>query len=93
MQELKELNQKILKKYAFCRIDRRLEKIVNFKIQPPGLFRGRGEHPKMGKLRKRIEAEDVTINCSADSKFPEPPEGHKWKEIKHDNKVSLYTVV
>ena len=28
--------------------------------------------------------EDVIINCSEDSQYPEPPEGHSWKEIRHD---------
>ena len=28
--------------------------------------------------------EDVIINCSEDSQYPEPPEGHTWKEIRHD---------
>lgn len=51
-------------------------------------FTGRGEHPKMGKLKRRVEAEDIIINCSKDSKIPVPPPGHKWKEVRHDNKVT-----
>ena len=27
------------------------QKIGNFKIEPPGLFRGRGDHPKQGKIK------------------------------------------
>lgn len=42
----------------------------------------------MGKLKKRVMPEDVIINCSKDSKKPVPPEGHKWKEVRHDNTVS-----
>ncbi|KAJ8920577.1 hypothetical protein NQ315_004716 [Exocentrus adspersus] len=87
-QKLKEQNETIMKEYGFCTIDGHKEKIGNFKIEPPGLFRGRGEHPKMGKLKKRIEAEDVIINCSKDSKIPEPPKGHKWKEVRHVNTVT-----
>lgn len=41
----------------------------------------------MGMLKKRIEPEDVTINCSVDSKIPVPPEKHQWKEVIHDNTV------
>ena len=69
-------------------IDGHKEKIGNFKIEPPGLFRGRGEHPKMGKLKKRVMPEDVLINCSKDSKRPQPPAGHKWKEVRHDSSVT-----
>jgi len=32
--------------------------------------------------------EDVLINCSKDSKIPKPPDGHKWKEIRHDPTVT-----
>lgn len=68
-------------KYGICTIDGHKEKIGNFRIEPPGLFRGRGDHPKMGMLKKRVMPEDVIINCSKDSKIPEPPKGHKWKEV------------
>lgn len=85
---LKEKNDELVKEYGFCTIDGHKEKIGNFKIEPPSLFRGRGEHPKMGMLKKRVMPEDVLINCSKDSKFPQPPPGHKWKEIRHDNTVT-----
>ena len=62
-------------------IDGHKEKIGNFRIEPPGLFRGRGEHPKMGMLKKRVQPEDVIINCSKGAKVPDPPKGHKWKEV------------
>merc|ERR1719436_461910 len=64
------------------------EKIGNFRIEPPGLFRGRGEHPKQGMLKRRVMPEDVIVNCSKDSEIPEPPEGHKWKEVRHDPNVT-----
>ncbi|XP_035765816.1 DNA topoisomerase 1 [Neolamprologus brichardi] len=61
---LKEANQKIVDEYGYCLLDHHKERIGNFKIEPPGLFRGRGEHPKQGMLKKRIQPEDVIINCS-----------------------------
>ncbi|KAG5877637.1 DNA topoisomerase 1, partial [Gonioctena quinquepunctata] len=48
----------------------------------------RGEHPKMGMMKKRLEAEDIIINCSKDSDIPQPPQGHKWKEVRHVNTVT-----
>lgn len=87
-QKIKEKNEEIQKEYGFCVIDGHKEKIGNFKIEPPGLFRGRGEHPKMGKLKKRVLPEDVLINCSKDSNIPKPPVGHKWKEVRHDSNVT-----
>merc|ERR1711988_1012285 len=81
-------NEELAKHYGFCEIDGHKEKIGNFRIEPPGLFRGRGEHPKQGMLKRRVMPEDVIINCSKDSDFPSPPEGHKWKEVRHDNTVT-----
>ncbi|PNF22470.1 DNA topoisomerase 1 [Cryptotermes secundus] len=86
--KIKEQNEEIVKTYGFCVIDGHKERIGNFKIEPPGLFRGRGEHPKMGMLKRRVQPEDVIINCSKDSKIPKPPEGHKWKEVRHDKNVT-----
>lgn len=63
-QKLKEAADKIQEEYGYCILDGHREKIGNFKTEPPGLFRGRGDHPKMGMLKKRIMPEDVIINCS-----------------------------
>ncbi|NXV68969.1 TOP1 topoisomerase, partial [Molothrus ater] len=87
-QKIKEENERLLKEYGYCVMDNHKERIANFKIEPPGLFRGRGNHPKMGMLKRRIMPEDIIINCSKDSKIPAPPPGHKWKEVRHDNKVT-----
>uniref|UniRef100_A0A7N6F677 DNA topoisomerase I n=1 Tax=Anabas testudineus TaxID=64144 RepID=A0A7N6F677_ANATE len=81
-------NERILQEYGFCIMDNHRERIANFRIEPPGLFRGRGDHPKMGMLKRRIRPQDIIINCSKDSKHPEPPPGTKWKEVRHDNKVT-----
>ncbi|KAM7411761.1 hypothetical protein PAMA_021643 [Pampus argenteus] len=87
-QKIKEENERILQEYGFCIMDNHKERIGNFRIEPPGLFRGRGDHPKMGMLKRRIRPEDIIINCSKDSKHPKPPPGTKWKEVRHDNKVT-----
>ena len=36
-------------------------------------------------MQTRIYPEDVTINIGVKDKVPEPPAGHKWKEIVHHN--------
>eukprot|EP00730_Choanoeca_flexa_P008922 TRINITY_DN12558_c12_g4_i1.p1 TRINITY_DN12558_c12_g4~~TRINITY_DN12558_c12_g4_i1.p1 ORF type:complete len:758 (+),score=239.04 TRINITY_DN12558_c12_g4_i1:194-2275(+) len=84
----KEADNKIKEEYGFALMDGHRLPLGNFKIEPPGLFQGRGEHPKMGMLKRRIQPEDIIINCSADAKVPDPPEGHKWKEVRHDNRVT-----
>uniref|UniRef100_A0A8C2G0U0 DNA topoisomerase I n=1 Tax=Cyprinus carpio TaxID=7962 RepID=A0A8C2G0U0_CYPCA len=87
-QKIKEENERILQEYGYCVMDNHRERIGNFRIEPPGLFRGRGDHPKMGKLKRRIRPEDIIINCSKDSAHPQAPPGSRWKELRHDNKVT-----
>lgn len=70
--------------YMYCMWDGRKQKVGNFRVEPPGLFRGRGEHPKTGKWKKRVMPEQITINIGKEAMVPKPPEGHKWKEVKHD---------
>ena len=61
-QVLKDENQNIADKYGMCIMDGHKQKVGNFRIEPPGLFRGRGDHPKQGKLKRRVQAEDIIIN-------------------------------
>jgi DNA topoisomerase-1 len=90
--EEKELAKKkqddIEEPYKYCIIDGVQQQVGNFKIEPPGIFLGRGTHPKIGKIKKRIVPEDVTINLSTDAKVPKPniPE-HEWYEVIHDKSV------
>jgi DNA topoisomerase I len=48
---LKEEKDKLEEPYKTCLLDGRKETVGNFRIEPPGLFRGRGAHPKTGKLK------------------------------------------
>ena len=70
--------------YLYCTWDGRKQKVGNFRVEPPSLFRGRGEHPKTGRVKKRVKPEQITINIGKEAAVPAPPEGHKWKEVKHD---------
>ncbi|KAL8862762.1 MAG: hypothetical protein Q9178_000704 [Gyalolechia marmorata] len=70
--------------YMYCMWDGRKQKVGNFRVEPPGLFRGRGEHPKTGRVKNRVKPEQITINIGKEAKVPAAPEGHRWKEVKHD---------
>ncbi|XP_010252639.1 PREDICTED: DNA topoisomerase 1 alpha-like [Nelumbo nucifera] len=86
---LKEEKLKQEEKYMWAIVDGVKEKVGNFRVEPPGLFRGRGEHPKMGKLKRRIRPNDITINIGKGAPVPECPiPGERWKEVKHDNTVT-----
>eukprot|EP00889_Picochlorum_renovo_P008520 jgi/Picre1/35550/NNA_003011.t1 len=75
--------------FKYALIDGKKEPVGNFRVEPPGLFRGRGEHPKMGKIKKRIYPRDITINISKGAPIPTHPfPGQDWKEIRHDNTVT-----
>ncbi|KKK17336.1 hypothetical protein P175DRAFT_0499919 [Aspergillus ochraceoroseus IBT 24754] len=70
--------------YMFCMWNGRKQKVGNFRVEPPSLFRGRGEHPKTGRVKSRVQPEQITINIGKEARVPPPPEGHRWKEVKHD---------
>lgn len=70
--------------YLYCQWDGRKQKVGNFRVEPPGLFRGRGEHPKTGHVKKRVDPEQITINIGKEAMVPPPPEGHRWRAVKHD---------
>ena len=68
--------------YKYCLIDGDLEKISNILVEPPGIFRGRGEHPLAGKLKSRIMPEHVQINIGPEDPIPACPlDGHSWKRV------------
>lgn len=48
---IKAERDEIEKPYLFATVDGRKEKLGNFRVEPPGLFRGRGEHPKKGTYK------------------------------------------
>eukprot|EP00798_Chlamydomonas_sp_ICE-L_P013943 gene13943-19879_t len=63
--------------------------VGNYKVEPPGLFRGRGEHPKMGVIKRRVYPKDVVINIGKNEPIPEHPyPGQTWKHVKHDDTVT-----
>jgi len=48
--------------YGYALVDGYKEKVANFRVEPPNLFRGRGDHPKTGTLKRRVNPEDIIIN-------------------------------
>jgi DNA topoisomerase-1 len=71
-------------KYKTAMVDGQVQPVGNFMIEPPGIFMGRGKNPNLGKIKKRIYPEDITINIGRDEVAPTPLSGHKWKNIVHD---------
>jgi DNA topoisomerase-1 len=86
--EAKKAKDELEAAYATCLLDGRKEKVGNFRVEPPGLFKGRGEHPKKGSLKLRVRPEDITINIGEDAPTPKPNMPGKWKSVIHDNTVT-----
>lgn len=57
--------------------------VGNVTVEPPGLFRGRGVHPKMGVIKERVMPGSISISISEDAVPPRcPVPGHAWKDVR-----------
>jgi DNA topoisomerase-1 len=74
-------------KYKIALVDGKKQSVGNFRVEPSGLFLGRGKHPKAGLIKKRIRPEDIILNIGELAAIPKPPKGHEWGEIIHDHCV------
>jgi len=85
----KEKKQKIYDYYGFALVDGISEKISNYLVEPPGIFRGRGEHPLAGRLKKRIYPENCTLNLGEDNPVPKCSlDGHAWNDIVFNDEAT-----
>ena len=84
----KEDRNQVLFRFGYAIVDGHLERVGNFNMEPPGAFRGRGEHPKMGKLKQRVVPEQVQLNMAESAAVPRcPVPGHAWGDVRHDPQV------
>ncbi|CBJ32924.1 conserved unknown protein [Ectocarpus siliculosus] len=81
----KTVKEELVHKYSYAIVDGHLEKVGNYNVEPPGLFRGRGEHPKTGKLKARVTASDIAINCAEGVCVPRcNMPGYAWQSVQHN---------
>ena len=73
--------------YKTAILDGKPQLVSNYRMEPPGIFIGRGKNPNLGKIKSRTNPEDVIINIGANAKIPSPPPGHKWGRVIHDRTV------
>ena len=86
--KLKEEKDKQEEKFKTAKVDGKEQAVGNFRMEPPGIFLGRGCHPKAGKIKKRIFPEDITLNIDKRSTIPDLPKFYKdkkWGKIINDN--------
>jgi len=88
-EEAKQKEQEASAWYSHALVNGIKEKLGSVKLEPPSLFRGRGEHPKQGMLKKMTLPEQVCLNmseCACVPKVSGMP-GHAWRDILHENCV------
>lgn len=90
--QTKEVQDKEEEIYKTAIVDNKPQPVGNYKMEPPGIFIGRGCHPKLGTIKTRIEPKDVILNLSKGAPIPPIPSLYsginmKWKKIIHDNKA------
>lgn len=69
--------------------------VANWQIEPPGLFRGRGQHPQAGRLKPRVMPESITLNLGRGVNPPQPGgggdeamAGREWGAVVHNQSVT-----
>jgi DNA topoisomerase I len=94
LDDQKEKNKTIEKKedtsddkFKTAIVDGKEQSVGNFRVEPPGIFIGRGKNPQLGKIKGRIYPENVTLNIGKNEKVPKPPGNHKWMKVINDRKV------
>merc|ERR1719336_1257851 len=88
-EKLKEERKESDEKYGYAIVDGIREKVGNYKVEPPGLFRGRGDHPKAGMLKRRLKPSQITLNIGKNTPIPPCPiPGEQWGGVVHDNTVT-----
>jgi DNA topoisomerase-1 len=85
--KIKEEQLKIEEPYMYCIIDGTQQRVGNYKIEPPGIFLGRGSHPKIGRIKRRIRPEDVMLNLDSSAPIPKPNVDGQWGKIINDQTV------
>lgn len=83
-EEIKVIKEKDTEKYKTAYLDGKPQPVGNYLVEPPSIFIGRGCHPHIGRIKKRVYPEDITLNLSKDAPIPPVEKGHKWGAIVHE---------
>ena len=59
------------------------QKLSNFSVEKSGIFYGVGANKRLGRIKKQVLPEDVTLNLGENDPIPLPPDGHEWGGIAH----------
>jgi DNA topoisomerase I len=86
---IKEKQTILEEKYTVAIIDGKEQPVGNFRIEPPGIFIGRGCHPMIGRIKKRVYPKDIILNLGKTAEVPDTCiKGQKWNQVINDNTVT-----
>lgn len=89
-EEEKKKKEDLRDLYGYAIVDEVKIPLGNYMVQPPGLYIGHGTHPLRGKIKKRIEPQDITLNISK-TNIPKciiDGKPCKWGEIVENHDVT-----
>ncbi len=75
----KMANEKLKERYGYAELDGKLVPLSTWRVEPPGIFIGRGNHPLRGRWKPQIRQSDIIINLGKNA----PPLPGKWKKVVH----------
>lgn len=93
--KIKETTLAAMDEFRKALVDDKEQLVANAVVEPPGIFIGRGCHPKLGTYKRRVQPEDITLNLSKDADIPkiyymddhgnlQEMKNRKWHKIVHD---------
>lgn len=80
-QERKQKREEMKATYGVAEVDGEKYDVMNYLVEPPGIFMGRGDHPMRGRWKPRVHPKDVTLNLGEDAPVPQGD----WGKIVHDH--------
>lgn len=83
--ERKKVREDLKAQYGCAIVDGEEVDVAAYLVEPPGIFMGRGAHPKRGQWKRRVEPKEVELNLDEEAPVPAPMFGGEWKEINHDH--------
>jgi len=88
-EKISKENNKKKEWFSHALVNNIREKLGAVAMEPPQLFRGRGEHPKQGLLKRRTFPEACVLNIGEMAPVPKVVglPGHAWKDVVHENTV------
>jgi DNA topoisomerase-1 len=79
-ESMRNIRLELKEKFGYAEVDGKRAEVLNWMVEPPGIFMGRGQHPKRGKWKPRITPKDITLNLSKNSQVL----NNNWGKFIHD---------